>query len=356
MQLINILTNAPSSSSSGGLFLLVFLLFLPLLLTGFLRAVRRTLRRKRRRNNNRKRYNAQPSSNYRVTRIPYSHNYYESSYYKVTHLPYEEMMADKGRRGEYNTYSYLSTFENLGAKILFNVYVQKPDGTYTEIDQLMICGNGIIVFEIKNYKGWIFGSEDREKWCQSLKGADHTSQKEYFYNPIWQNDNHIKFLQQSLNAGFPIYSMVVFSNECQFKEINTTRNNVRVVHEYEVADAVGNIWNNTPSNYLSPEGIENIYNKLYSLTQVSAEVKAQHIQTVRNAQGHTAGYAPNSAAPQTAPTPAPAAATPPVVSPAPTATAPQSAPVPPAAPPAVVPAPPKPRRDKIQPPPFKPTK
>ena len=60
------------------------------------------------------------------------------------------MIADDGRRGEYNTYLYLSTFENLGAKLLFNVYVSKPDGTHTEIDQLMICGNGIIVFEIKN--------------------------------------------------------------------------------------------------------------------------------------------------------------------------------------------------------------
>jgi hypothetical protein len=61
--------------------------------------------------------------------------------------------------------------------------LSKKDGSTTEIDLIMIDETGIYVFESKNYSGWIFGDEKRKNWVQTLENR----QKNYFYNPIWQN-------------------------------------------------------------------------------------------------------------------------------------------------------------------------
>ena len=74
------------------------------------------------------------------------------------------MQRDKGRLGEYETYRLLKSFEKKGARFLFNVYLPKGNNETTEIDVLMIGQNGIIVFESKNYSGWIFGDERYRSW------------------------------------------------------------------------------------------------------------------------------------------------------------------------------------------------
>lgn len=44
-----------------------------------------------------------------------------------------------------------------------NLYLPKEDGSTTEIDLIMLSETGILVFESKNYSGWIFGDEKRIK-------------------------------------------------------------------------------------------------------------------------------------------------------------------------------------------------
>ena len=42
--------------------------------------------------------------------------------------------------------------------IYHDLYIRKENGTYTQIDLAVPTPQGIIVFEVKDYSGWIFGN------------------------------------------------------------------------------------------------------------------------------------------------------------------------------------------------------
>jgi len=48
-----------------------------------------------------------------------------------------------------------------------NVILPSHNGT-TQKDHLIISFYGLFIVETKNKKGWIFGSEEKAKWTQSI--------------------------------------------------------------------------------------------------------------------------------------------------------------------------------------------
>lgn len=52
--------------------------------------------------------------------------------------------------------------------IFHDLYIQKPNGEYTQVDVAVATKAGIIVFEVKDYSGWIFGNEHQRYWTQLL--------------------------------------------------------------------------------------------------------------------------------------------------------------------------------------------
>ncbi len=74
-------------------------------------------------------------------------------------------------------------------KILRNVYVPVSDG-YSEIDVLLLHETGVYVFESKNVSGSVYGDENHPQW-QRFKS---NSEKDFFPNPIMQNEGHINAL------------------------------------------------------------------------------------------------------------------------------------------------------------------
>lgn len=206
--------------------------------------------------------------------------YKECSYYRVTGVTLSSMWFDPGRRGEYLTYKQLSYFENYGARFLFNVYIPKSNGRTTEIDVLMLTAQGVFVFESKNYSGWIFGREERTYWYQTLPSR-HGSTKTQFYNPIMQNRSHVKHLQLLVGDKIPMYSIIVFSDRCTFKDV-TLNGDVRVVHRFDVADMVARICSATYDCALTATDIAELYRKLYPYTQVSKTEKIAHAYEVQN--------------------------------------------------------------------------
>ena len=61
--------------------------------------------------------------------------YKDSDYYKQTKNPYWKVMRDPGLLGEYRLYQQLRKVKGY-KKFLFNVYLNKEDGTTTEIDMI----------------------------------------------------------------------------------------------------------------------------------------------------------------------------------------------------------------------------
>ena len=137
----------------------------------------------------------------------------EPDYFQQTQTAPWELKYNKGKQGEYQLGQVLNQLYGY-KKILYNLYIFKEDGTTTEIDALLIHPSGIYIFESKNYKGWIFGSENQQYWTQVLSGGRGKSYKHSFFNPIIQNKVHLKWLSYYLNQYTPnLYSYIVFGND-----------------------------------------------------------------------------------------------------------------------------------------------
>ncbi len=97
-------------------------------------------------------------------------------------------------------------------KMLNDITLPTKDGT-TQIDHIIVSEYGIFVIETKNYKGWIFGSENQASWTQKI--FDKTYK---FQNPLRQNYKHIKTVQNLLEIDADkIFSVIVFTGDSEFK-------------------------------------------------------------------------------------------------------------------------------------------
>lgn len=164
-------------------------------------------------------------------------------------------------------------------RTVHNVYVEK-DGFTTEIDVIAITEKGLFVLESKNYSGWIFGDVSSAKWMQTLSSG----QKNQFYNPIKQNEGHIKKLAYYLGINPDlIYSFIVFSDRCELKKKPADTEHIKVIKRkqllWELKDELKN-----GRTCFTPAEVDDIYNKLIPLTEKTREEKAQHIEQVKNIQ------------------------------------------------------------------------
>lgn len=128
----------------------------------------------------------------------------------------------KGYYGEYLVFKELYPKLTGCCKILMNLQIPTGDGRTTEIDLLLIHETGLYVFEMKHYKGTIYGKTSEQKWTQYFRTAPNS----HFYNPILQNQYHIKALQKMF-PDIPIHSLIVFTSpECDLRvecnELNVT--------------------------------------------------------------------------------------------------------------------------------------
>ena len=119
----------------------------------------------------------------------------------------------KGYYGEYLVFKKLYPKLSGCCKILMNLQIPTGDGRTTEIDLLLIHETGLYVFEMKHYKGTIYGKSSDQKWTQYFRTAPNS----HFYNPILQNQYHIKALQKMFSS-IPIHSLIVFTSpECDLR-------------------------------------------------------------------------------------------------------------------------------------------
>ncbi len=124
--------------------------------------------------------------------------------------------------------------------IFHDLYVEKRKGEFSQTDLVIVTEVGIIVFEVKDYSGWIYGSGNQSQWTKVLA---YGKQKYLFYNPIMQNNTHIVELRRQLYQfeNIPFYSIVVFYGDCELKNINFVPDGTCIVKSKRVLEVVGNI-------------------------------------------------------------------------------------------------------------------
>lgn len=182
-----------------------------------------------------------------------------------------------GQFGEFST-EFALTNGNLdgGLVVLKNIYVPYR-GKTSEIDLLMIHEKGIFVFESKNYSGWIFGSTDQLNWTQSLQNGE----KHRFYNPIRQNQTHIKALSEYLNMPTSSFtSYIVFSERCSLKSVPEDTDQVVIVRRPDMLKKLRSQLRSSANMY-SPEEMLQLVQKLQPLTNKSEAEKQQHIEDIK---------------------------------------------------------------------------
>lgn len=217
---------------------------------------------------------------YIVVYIIKKKQYEKTEYYQQTSNSYLSVLFDKGRLGEFYIYRYLKSLQGY-KRYLFNLYIPKNNGQTTELDVVLLHESGIYVLESKNYGGWIFGAESEKYWTQTLPAGRGQVQKNRFYNPILQNTGHLKWLQAFLaSEALPFYSYIVFSDRCTLKKITLTSDKHHVVNRYNLLSAIKK--NVAKAGIqLSVEKIDDIFEKLYPLTQIDEAGKMMHIKNIQ---------------------------------------------------------------------------
>ena len=161
----------------------------------------------------------------------------------------------KGYYGEYLLFKELYPTINGCCKILMNINIPTSNGRTTEIDLLFIHETGLYVFEVKHYKGTIYGKENDLKWTQYFRTEPNCT----FYNPIKQNHYHIEALKSKFN-NIPIHSYIVFTNpDCELR-VQCDNPQITVCGLWDLSFYMQKI--NSKPQILNIESIDNIFNSL----------------------------------------------------------------------------------------------
>jgi hypothetical protein len=168
--------------------------------------------------------------------------------------------------------------------IFHDLYVKKQNGHFAQIDLVVATKAGIIVFEVKDYSGWIFGAGHQSQWTQVLA---YGKRKYRFYNPIMQNSKHISDLRKQLRQfeTVPFYSIVVFYGNCKLKDINFVPNGTFLVKSNSVLEVMGAIMNNNDhASYTNKYEVVGILKEAVKNGE-DKEIQNQHIKNVRDMLG-----------------------------------------------------------------------
>ena len=168
--------------------------------------------------------------------------------------------------------------------IFHDLYVKKYNGDFSQIDLVVVTDMGIIVFEVKDFSGWIFGNGNQSQWTEVLA---YGKRKYRFYNPIMQNNKHIKDLKKQLKQfeNLPFYSIVVFYGDCVLKDVSLIPNETFLVKSKRVLKVMKIITKkNEPAQYTDKNEIVEALKKAKQNGE-SAEIQIQHIENIKNMLG-----------------------------------------------------------------------
>lgn len=181
----------------------------------------------------------------------------------------QKQIWDERGRGYYGEYLlFCELYKNIDGccKILMNLEIPAANGRKTEIDLIMIHETGLYVFEVKHYKGTIYGKDTDSVWTQYFR----TTSNSVFRNPVLQNGYHIRALQ-NIQINVPIRSFIVFTNEeCDIR-VSNSNSEIAICNLYGVCKRFNEMSESVEKRY-TIEDINAVFNKLSVYSKMSAPV------------------------------------------------------------------------------------
>ena len=188
----------------------------------------------------------------------------------------------KGKRGEMRVSAILSKLSD-EYTILNDLVFRTEKGT-TQIDHIVVSKYGIFTIETKNYRGEIYGDDNRKEWTQLIV-TKVTYEKKWwktytyvtknrFYNPVKQSVGHALRIKELLSV-FPhvkIVPIVVFTGDAILRYVES---NNHVVYEKNLLDVIDGY----KTTYLSDNDVQAV---LAILTSNNIREKVSDRQHVKN--------------------------------------------------------------------------
>ncbi len=182
----------------------------------------------------------------------------------------ERTAVRKGEVGEYVINLQLGTlpkeYKHLADLML------KVDGKTTQIDHVVVSPYGLFVIETKNYKGWIYGSENQKQWTQTF----NKNTKYKMANPIGQNNYHIRAIRQNLfdYKEVTYFSIISLSRNAVLKAVPKSKDgSYYVIFNTDVADTIRSKRRN---KCLTDQEVVQIHEKLATLNITDPRIRAAH--------------------------------------------------------------------------------
>lgn len=100
--------------------------------------------------------------------------------------------------------------KRISSDFLENIYLKDTLGDVKCYDYLLLTPQGVVVLDVKDYEGYLFGAELIDQWTQMI---GHKSYK--FPNPLYQNAERV----QAIRDMFPdiqVRGCVLFTQSGQF--------------------------------------------------------------------------------------------------------------------------------------------
>lgn len=193
----------------------------------------------------------------------------------ISYMIYLIFFYSKGKAGEKAVARRLKQLPEEEYKVINDLMLPTTYGT-TQIDHVVISRFGVFVIETKNYRGFIHGRENAEKWTQNIWGNKYS-----MLNPIRQNNTHVKTLEyhlKQLNIDCHIHSIVAFSNRCKVS-VNIT-GNCKIVYYDELLPMIKRY----QDSYITHDNIERIIKYLEEVNITDKTARKNHNQQVHQQQ------------------------------------------------------------------------
>ncbi|MEG0471656.1 MAG: nuclease-related domain-containing protein [Solibacillus sp.] len=188
----------------------------------------------------------------------YQHD--NTTFYKLTGYSYFDVMTNKKIR---TTYMLVEKLDEVNGPHKIVVNVQLPTNEALQpIDAVLIHESGIYVINMLEMSGWINGREQDLQWTQLL----HKDKSSLFNNPIHETKRlNLALQDQLLEVDEQVFeSLVLFTNDCSFQNIELLSDNVDVIKTSGIKKWTKSL----QQQRLSETDIQTIYAALEGMMQV----------------------------------------------------------------------------------------
>ena len=173
----------------------------------------------------------------------------------------------------------------INSKTIFHdLIIKKENDKFSQVDIVIATTQGIIVIEVKDYSGWIFGNGNQTNWTQVMAFG---KRKYRFYNPIKQVRSQISSLKNSLEQfdKIPFFSIIVFYGDCRLKDINYVPKGTFIVKPHRILEALNSIKaNNEQAPYENKQEVVDVL-KVAVLNGANKGYHNQHIDNIKDIVG-----------------------------------------------------------------------